>query len=165
MKKCGLIRALVPTLRVGMPSSTLRVGLFPGPEEAAERPGRHSHAERGNERNEGLGSKTDAMTRDDLENPYTAPRARLSAPHEEWSRLALISWLVPFLLLATAFSWLIMPKIELYWRERGDPPFWVTPLVVICHFYNNYLLVNLILIFFVFHKITRHKPRANRTSP
>src|SRR5260370_27577590 len=32
-----------------MPSSTLCVGRVIGPETAAERPGRHSHAERGNE--------------------------------------------------------------------------------------------------------------------
>ncbi len=38
---------LVPTLRVGMPSSTLRV--VRSRQKAAERLGRHSHAERGNE--------------------------------------------------------------------------------------------------------------------
>ncbi len=38
---------LVPTLCVGMPSSTLRV--VPSRQRAAERPGRYSHAERGNE--------------------------------------------------------------------------------------------------------------------
>src|SRR5262249_32134487 len=44
-KTCS-IEFLVPTLCVGMPSSTLRVVFRP---RAAERPGRHSHAERGNE--------------------------------------------------------------------------------------------------------------------
>src|SRR5262249_44698397 len=43
---------LVPTLRVGIPSSTLRVGPpAQRPPGDAERPGRHSHAERGNELN------------------------------------------------------------------------------------------------------------------
>ena len=41
---------LVPTLRVGMPSATLGVAAFASaPPGDAERPGRHSHAERGNE--------------------------------------------------------------------------------------------------------------------
>jgi hypothetical protein len=39
--------SLVPTLRVGMPSSTLRVKFLA--RQDAERPGMHSHAERGNE--------------------------------------------------------------------------------------------------------------------
>jgi hypothetical protein len=38
---------IVPTLRVGMPQGTLRV---PAPGRDAERPGLHSHAERGNDR-------------------------------------------------------------------------------------------------------------------
>ncbi|APV41151.1 hypothetical protein PFAS1_17975 [Pseudomonas frederiksbergensis] len=37
---------IVPTLRVGMPQGTLRV---PALERDAERPGLHSHAERGND--------------------------------------------------------------------------------------------------------------------
>jgi len=37
---------IVPTLRVGMPQGTLRV---PALEWDAERPGLHSHAERGND--------------------------------------------------------------------------------------------------------------------
>ncbi|PAM84749.1 hypothetical protein CES87_04720 [Pseudomonas sp. ERMR1:02] len=37
---------IVPTLRVGMPLGTLRV---PALERDAERPGLHSHAERGND--------------------------------------------------------------------------------------------------------------------
>ncbi|MBA4361547.1 MAG: hypothetical protein C0411_12595 [Pseudomonas sp.] len=37
---------IVPTLCVGMPQGTLRV---PAPEWDAERPGLHSHAERGND--------------------------------------------------------------------------------------------------------------------
>ncbi len=41
--------SLVPMLRVGMPSATLRVVRGVPTEEAAERPGRHDHAERGNE--------------------------------------------------------------------------------------------------------------------
>ncbi len=47
---------LVPTLRVGMPGSTLRVAsLVSVREEDAERPRRHSHAERGNEEATGGG--------------------------------------------------------------------------------------------------------------
>jgi hypothetical protein len=45
----GAFIILVPTLRVGMPSSTLRVVRVASREEAAERPGGHSHAESGNE--------------------------------------------------------------------------------------------------------------------
>ncbi len=37
---------IVPTLRVGMPQGTLRVPVL---ESDAERPGLHSHAERGND--------------------------------------------------------------------------------------------------------------------
>ncbi|PNA06452.1 hypothetical protein C1X30_02195 [Pseudomonas sp. FW305-BF6] len=52
MSTCNAIaefrpRLIVPTLRVGMPQGTLRV---PALEWDAERPGLHSHAERGNER-------------------------------------------------------------------------------------------------------------------
>jgi hypothetical protein len=71
MKDTIMATRLVPTLCVGMPSSTLRVALCStvtinqppscertgfttiqsgeSIEEDAERPGRHSHAERGNE--------------------------------------------------------------------------------------------------------------------
>jgi hypothetical protein len=42
---------LVPTVSVGMQSSTLCVAK-PSTQADAERPGRHSHAERGNERQE-----------------------------------------------------------------------------------------------------------------
>ncbi|PAM82065.1 hypothetical protein CES87_20800 [Pseudomonas sp. ERMR1:02] len=41
-------RSIVPTLCVGMPQGTLRV---PALERDAERPGLHSHAERGNDHN------------------------------------------------------------------------------------------------------------------
>ncbi len=49
---------LVPTLGVAMPSSTLRVVRGAGADgEDAERPGRHSHAERGNEGDGGHGQQ------------------------------------------------------------------------------------------------------------
>ena len=49
---------LVPTLRVGMPSSTLRVVRVAGADGGdAERPGRHPHAERGNGGGKGNGSR------------------------------------------------------------------------------------------------------------
>ncbi|PAU55799.1 hypothetical protein BZL43_17340 [Pseudomonas sp. PICF141] len=46
----GVVCLIVPTLCVGMPQGTLRV---PALERDAERPGLHSHAERGND-HEGL---------------------------------------------------------------------------------------------------------------
>ena len=60
---------LVPTLGVGMPSSTLRV--VRARQRAAERPGRHSHAERGNELPDFLaaGSKSRSLYRRIVENP------------------------------------------------------------------------------------------------
>ncbi|PAM84666.1 hypothetical protein CES87_04245 [Pseudomonas sp. ERMR1:02] len=42
---------IVPTLCVGMPQGTLRV---PALERDAERPGLHSHAERGNDQTQGV---------------------------------------------------------------------------------------------------------------
>ena len=52
----GRCPQLVPTLRVGMPSPTLRVVFFRPTlvEDDAERRRRHSHAERGNEISETL---------------------------------------------------------------------------------------------------------------
>jgi hypothetical protein len=48
--------SLVPTLRVGMPGATLRVATFGAARGGdAERPGRHSHAPRGNEEPAGGG--------------------------------------------------------------------------------------------------------------
>src|SRR4051794_37513834 len=66
---------LVPMLRVGMPSSTLRV-LFSALAEAAERPGRHPHAER---RDEGLQGPTGTGRDHDLP-PSGRYRLGISAP-------------------------------------------------------------------------------------
>ncbi|APV38783.1 hypothetical protein PFAS1_05310 [Pseudomonas frederiksbergensis] len=65
IEKCGSEQArshrglIVPTLRVGMPQGTLRV---PALERDAERPGLHSHAERGNDQGDRVAGISLALT-------------------------------------------------------------------------------------------------------